>query len=77
MPAHGAAPNLFYRWKDSAAQRANAAIRGRCAAAAESQNRSRGCQVDRGYDELIVIAGGDAPMDIAELPAQGVLEFRM
>ncbi len=44
---HGVAPNLFYRWKDEAAQVAKAALGGRSAAAAESEKDRRIRQLER------------------------------
>ena len=44
---HGIAPNLFYRWKDEAEQRAKAALGGRSAAAAETEKDHRIRQLER------------------------------
>src|SRR5258708_34282186 len=44
---HGAAPNLFYRWKDEAEQGAKAALGGRRAAAAGTEKDRRIRRVER------------------------------
>jgi transposase len=44
---YGIAPNLFYRWKDEAAQGAKAALGGRSAAAADTEKDRRIRQLER------------------------------
>jgi transposase len=44
---YGIAPNLYYRWKDEAEQGAQAALRGKSAAAGESEKNRRIRQLER------------------------------